>query len=207
MGVALTKGHLVYMNMGELYWGATYSGLSPSQKKSVSKYVADIESYLSDGIGMFLWGDNDVGKTHIGAAMCKYVWGHYRVSSYLITASELKDAWIQDYPAHPDSEETVTQRISEVRFLVIDDLGKEHRAASGFAENKFGQLLRSRARKKLVTFITSNISPKAAEELYGRSTGRLIFEHTIPFELKGDSMRVKKVKKIKRRWNHATSDV
>jgi DNA replication protein DnaC len=146
-----------------------------------------------------LWGDNGHGKSYISAALCKRVWGELRVTSYYITASELRDSFLPggDRPANLDSFESVVQRVGSVRFLVIDDIGKEHRASSGFAENKFGKLVRDRVRDNLVTCLTTNLNPKEFGEVYGRSTGQLIKECMIPVKIVGDDMRNVKFREIR----------
>lgn len=185
----LTHDHLRFMNLGERYFGATLGDCTPSQKKALEGYLSSIESHLRNGTGLFLWGDNNTGKSYITAALCKYVWGQYRIPSFCILASDLKTAWISDRRIDESFEDTILERVETVRFLVIDDIGKEHRAASGFAENQFGALLRSRARARKTTCITSNMSPKDFGETYGRSTGQLSKECMIPVQLKGDDMR------------------
>lgn len=187
--IPLSKEHLVYMNIGERFWGATLDDMTEEQHSAMNTFVNRLPDYIAHGLGIFLWGDNSRGKSYIAAALCKRVWGQYRVTSYCITASELKDCWIQDRPAHPGSTETVLQRVMSARFLVIDDIGKEHRAASGFAENRFGHLLRQRSKLKLVTSLTLNFTPKEFAEVYGKSTAELVQESMIPVRLIGENMR------------------
>lgn len=44
-----------------------------------------------------------------------------------------------------------------VKVLVIDDVGKEHRTSTGFAEDMFDLLVRNRHNKGLVTIYTTNL--------------------------------------------------
>lgn len=187
--VELTPGHLTYMNLGTRYLTATIQSLTSRQRKAVGKYVEHFRTMLAEGTGLFLWGENGSGKSYISAALCKMAWGEYRVASYCITAAELKECWINDRPAHEGSEETVTARTERVRLLVVDDLGKEHRTASGFAETKFGQLLRCRARAKRTTIITANMTLGEFLEIYGPSTAQLAKECLYPVKLSGEDLR------------------
>lgn len=198
MGVKLSSRHLVYMNIGRKYWDADLSKLTSSQKKALGRYLATLKNQVSSGIGLFIWGPNSTGKSYIAGALCKKVWSSWRVTSYCVTASQMKDSWIDDQQASYGSEETVVERIEAVRFLVIDDLGKEHRAASGFAENKFGALLRSRVRSNKTTVITTNMDPKEFGKTYGESTSQLAKECFYPVKLDGVNMRDKASERIVR---------
>ena len=202
MPTELTRDHLVFMNIGDRYWDALLDNLTESQLSTRLKidgdlrlrdYINNLDVALRKGEGLFLWGDNGHGKSYIAAALCKRVWGSLRVASYCITASELKDSWIEDLPAHPGSEETISQRASRIRFLVIDDVGKEHRAkTSDFAENKIGHLLRTRVRERKTTCLTLNFNPKEFGEVYGKSTSALMKECMYPVRVHGQDMRNKK---------------
>jgi DNA replication protein DnaC len=176
MPTKLTHEMLRYMNIGERFWSARRADLTERQLKSVGPYLSKIETAIRDGVGIFLWGDNSVGKSYVAAVLCKYVWAEFRVASYCLTANELKEAWIHDPKVSEESEETVLGRSESVRFLVIDDLGREHRAKSGFAEGRFNALLRHRSRTKRVTCITTNLSLQGFKEVYGKPSLELAQE-------------------------------
>lgn len=187
--IELTKEHLVYMNLGQRFWGADIESLTEDQKRALREYVPHFKDAIRKGLGLFLWGPNSTGKSYVSAALVKEAWKQWRVTGYCTTAAELKDCWIEDAPAHPGSEETVTRRALTSRLLVIDDMGKEHRAASGFAENRFGALLRARSRAVKTTIITTNLNPKEFGEVYGTSTAQLSKECMYPAQLSGVDMR------------------
>jgi len=196
MPMKLSEAHHEYMNIGKAYWGADTENFTPKQKKAIAGYLSDLPGMIRSGIGIYLWGDNSRGKSYIAAALCRKVWADYRVTSYYVTASELKEAWIDDVEAHPGSSEMMTDRVQEARFLVLDDFGKEHRTSSGFAESKFGALLRSRKKELLTTVITSNLDPREFGEVYGPSTKHLMRECMVPIRLKGQDIRERIAKRI-----------
>lgn len=193
MPVPLSLNHLEYMNIGRRFYEAKVEGFTSSQFKQIKKYLDNLEIFLRRGVGMFLWGKNSVGKSYVAAALCKKVWRDYRIASYCVTASELKDAWTspRDSPAHPGSDELMSDRVDQVRFLVIDDVGKEHRTSSGFSESQFGRLLRSRVRDRLVTILTLNLSLQGFTRIYGESAAKLLQESAIEVCLDGPDMRGK----------------
>lgn len=183
MPVEINENHLRYMNLGKRYWLSRLSTLTSEQTKALGTYPSKFDSALVNGIGLFLWGTNSSGKTYIAASLCIEATSKYRVPSYMIRAAELKEAWIKDCPAHAGSEESTLERVQTVRFLVIDDLGKEYRTSSGFSESNFGSLLRDRNRNNLVTCLTTNQNPKEFTATYGLSTGELVKECMIPIKV------------------------
>ena len=197
MPIALKKNHLKYMNIGERYWKATRESLNPEQSKCLNSYLSKLDDAVRRGIGLFLWGPNNTGKSYVSALLCKMVWAQHRVTSYCVTAAELKESWIHETPAHADSEELMSDRVALARFLVIDDLGREYRSNSGFSEVHFGALLRQRVRENLVTCITTNLSPKEFTETYGKATSNLVKECMYPIHLVGPDMRDMQANNIK----------
>ena len=200
MPVELTKSHLKYMNIGKRYWGATREGMTDPQRKCLQSYLDKLEESIRRGIGVFLWGTNNVGKSYLASLLCKLVWGQYRVTSYCVTSPDLKDCWIEDIPAHQDSEELMRDRVRSVRFLVVDDLGKEYRKKSNgnkFASVQLGALLRYRTRDNKVTCFTSNLNPQEFYQAYGDSTTHLVKECMLPIAVEGEDMRKLEAEKIR----------
>ena len=75
------------------------------------------------------------------------------------------------------------------QVFILDDLGKEYRTASGWAENTFDALLRSRFNSGLPTIVTTNIPFKQWGTVYGEPMGSFAHEAFIPLSitsLKGD---------------------
>jgi DNA replication protein DnaC len=186
------------MGLGERYWPARLAKLSEHQRAKINDYVSSLDKYIRQGVGLYLWGENSRGKTYIASALCKYVWGMYRVASYLITAPDLYDATKSDYPAHEGSEETVLGRAQKVRFLVIDDLGREYRAKTGFFESELSSILRNRIRSKKTTVITSNLDPKRIAPIYGESVFELLKSSMRDRKLVGENWREREGRELSR---------
>lgn len=197
--VELRTEHLVFMNIGERYWKADLADATEVQRSALRSYVRQFKKMIRDGVGLYLCGPNGTGKTFLSAALLKEAWRRWGIGGYCVIASDLKEAWIKDREAHRGSEETIVARTEAIRILVIDDLGKEHRAASGFAETQFGALLRSRSRRKLVTILTTNLTPQEFADIYGASSAKLLKECVLPVMLKGPDERETEAEKLRRR--------
>jgi len=73
-----------------------------------------------------------------------------------------------------------------INILVLDDLGKEHRAASGWAENTFDAVLRSRYNAGLPTIVTTNVPLKNWGEVYGQPMESFAHEAFIPLNIQSN---------------------
>jgi DNA replication protein DnaC len=185
----LTIGHLRYMNIGRKYWEAKRENLSPEQSEPLQSYFEKLDQAIRQGVGVFLWGINGVGKSYLASLLCKMAWGKCGRTSYCITAHDLRECWKGDLPATVDSEELMYDRIFKVPFLVVDDVGKEYRSTSGYAEHTLGSLLQYRVRHTKTTCITTNLTPSQFSEVYGKSTGHLAKESMLVVALSGKDMR------------------
>lgn len=57
--------------------------------------------------------------------------------------------------------------LSRIRLLVVDDLGKEHKSATGWSSETFDHLLRERFDAGLPTIVTTNVPQKDWAGAYG----------------------------------------
>jgi DNA replication protein DnaC len=73
--------------------------------------------------------------------------------------------------------------------LLLDDVGKEHRTKSGYAENELDVLLRLRHREGRPTLITSNVPPKDWGVIYHESMGSFIQESFTMIKMVGSDRR------------------
>lgn len=81
-----------------------------------------------------------------------------------------------------------------IYVFVLDDLGKEHRAASGWAENTFDHLLRRRYDLGLPTIITTNVPIKDWGPIYGEAMESFAHEalaHQVILSTRGDRRKAK----------------
>jgi DNA replication protein DnaC len=63
-----------------------------------------------------------------------------------------------------------------IRVLIIDDVGKEHVAASGWHKSLLHHILRTRFNNGLPTIVTTNLPVDAWSAAYGEATGSFIHE-------------------------------
>ena len=184
----LTEEILSRMNIGRRYWSAGMQQFEESATKALfRKYIQDLHNNYQQGWGIFLYGANGVGKTHASCALLKEV-EMRGYTTYCILADILKVAYIDG--SRFDSDNSVTQRVETVDFLLLEDLGKEYSGkGSGFAELCFENLLRKRSRECLPTRITTNLTPGSFKERYKQSAASLAMECMIACEMRGVDRR------------------
>lgn len=174
------------MNIGRRYWSSDLSNIPESAHKNVLRnYCKSLEQHFMDGWGLFFWGKNSTGKTYASTGLLKFVVSR-GYTAFCVVADELKLAFLQK---RDEDRETTLSRVLTVDFLLIEDLGKEYSASSGFAELHLENLLRHRSRELLPTIITTNLSPAEFKERYRQSTAAIALESMIAVEVKGPDWR------------------
>jgi DNA replication protein DnaC len=127
---------------------------------------------LEYGEGLHLHGANGTGKTSIAVLVSMEA---LRLGATVLftTAEELRRGSIEE--VWFDDSQLIIDRAREVDLLVIDDLGKEHRGDSGYAERLLEDILRQRSARRLLTVITTNVPIGTSKDgtglfgLYSRS--------------------------------------
>jgi len=175
------------MHVGRRFYGVSISQIpdTATHKKTLIEYL-ERDNY-GEGLGIVLWGDNGTGKTSAAIAIAK----EYRRRGYtalFVRAGELRDMIIAKREF--DEGGTWYDRALDVDVLVIDDLGKEYKAASGFTEATVEEIIRARAQNLQITLITTNVAPSGLLKAgYSQSFMALLMESAVMLELKGVQWR------------------
>jgi len=205
----LTKGMLERSRIPRRFWGVNYSEVPASAQASLGKYIRSVDDMLDDGEGLLLWGPNGHGKTSIAVLVASEVMRRGG-TAYFVTAESLRIAALEK--TYFDDETTIMERAQEVELLIIDDLGKEHRGGSEWAERLLENVLRVRLANKRATIITTNLglvgydigdeqkcdaSDKQKQKrvpglntVYSTSMLEVLREALWPFEVKGENKRI-----------------
>lgn len=156
------------------------------------------------GLGLLLAGEPGHGKTTLASVILQELIRTMPKASFGNTDVTLRrPVYFSDYPrllrlqkaqwSDERSEENQllidgihgeTNREYNVRVFVLDDLGKEYRNTSGWAENTFDALLRARFNSGLPTIVTTNIPLRDWGMVYGEAMGSFAHESFIPLDVK-----------------------
>jgi len=138
-------------------------------KKAVSLYIKDIKKNYDNGIGLFLWSKGTgTGKTSLGVITLMDALKN-KYSVYYTTLEECVQLTTEGWFDKTKVGE-FEQKILNVDFLLIDDVGGREVKSSGNAlliNSRFTSLLKQRNDALLPTIITSNLSLDLIREVYG----------------------------------------
>jgi len=161
--------------------GMELSDLDNSEAKDVvQSWVSTVQSGVvikspgspSSGLGILLLGEPGHGKTTLASVALQSLIRTMQIPGIFLDYPKFlrleKESW---------GDEEIKERIREIYgdakhslpILVLDDLGKEHTTQTGWAEDTFDALLRSRFNAGLPTIITSNVPLNKWRRTYGES--------------------------------------
>lgn len=129
----------------------------------VDFFIENSEEAFENSLSMLLTGNNETGKTYgslyILAQLIKSGWsGHYiRFKNYLNLLNS----------SYNDKEDKILLRqIREVKFLIVDELGKEH-GRTDYATCELEELIKTRQDNLCSTFMITNLDFQDFVETYG----------------------------------------
>lgn len=167
-----------------------------SEREEAQKKLSDVDHFNT-----ILTGEPGVGKSHLAMAMLQAVNHHSEelVSCLFVSMNDLFRL-IKSSFGKPDSKYTelnMTDLLSKVDLLVMDDLGsessfkRENREAGEYIQNVIFGVLNARQR----TIITTNLSNRELEEIYNPKISSRIYKgvagHIIKFTEKTSDKRSK----------------
>jgi hypothetical protein len=201
----LTNLDLERAQVPKTYWDVKFKGIPDSApyRKYIGKYIDEMDSFVRDGVGLYLWSPtNGTGKTAIATLALGRALRH-GFSGLYIRAQALKDSSIGGDAF--DQGTSISQRARDVDVLVLDDFGKEYKTATGFAENLVEDFMRERIQHGRTTILTSNLNYKAIEseyskDLYEVMKEKVLFVQVVGPEKGGKNWRDEKADELKKRF-------
>jgi DNA replication protein DnaC len=159
------------------------------------------------GKGLLLTGDPGMGKTALAAVAMQALvrestvttWGEGWDHPQRQPARPAYMTYYRQFPQmlqrqmNNDLDEAEAQLVKDIqclgksdaaiRVLCLDDVGKEHRTASGWATGLFEGLIRDRFYAGYPTVITSNVALKDWANVYGESAASFAHEAFVSLEI------------------------
>lgn len=148
---------------------------------TVLDYCKHMENALKEGIGLFLYGSNGTGKTHLSICALKHAI-RKGYTGQLVTLQGAFSAYMDGVYGNMDAREWLNKRIKNVNILVIDDALKEYGKAEAIPVF-FDNLIRHRMRRRLPTIISTNGTIEDFENRYGKSLVSLLMAKMIPVHM------------------------
>lgn len=192
----LTIGDVKRANLPERYWEASLNVIPDhlDYKHKIKKYLDNLVGMMEQGIGLYLWSaEQGTGKTSVAALIAKEAL-RYGKTVFFEESSRLKGMLINKEQFEEGT--SIEARIEMVDLLVLDDIGKEYRTSSGYAENAIETLVRARVQKVKTTIMTGNIHPKDMKKIYSEYFSALLKESVVPVNVTGYDFREARAKAL-----------
>ena len=186
----LTEKKMLSAGILEEFWNLDIDQFKGNEAvtKVVYEYLDNLDNARKQGISIFFYGTNGTGKTFLGVevlkeALRKGYSAQFTSLGGVIQA--LTDGW---YDA--EKRRRYEERIRDVDFLMIDDVGKEMRVSkNGLTEMVFDNLIRYRSFRNKPMILTTNSDIESVENVYGKSIVSLLHGKFIPIRVVGEDYR------------------
>ncbi len=119
------------------------------------------ENWVYEKYILYIYGKTGVGKTYLSIAFLNYLLKEKGISGYFISFREFVEE-LKNRLLDKDEFKAYFQNIKTKSILVLDDVGAER--DTEFVRNVLFEILDYRYNNKLLTLITTNLSPRALIE-------------------------------------------
>lgn len=160
----------------------------PIALEKAKKYTTDYRSLYKDGIGMFFYGSNGVGKTHLMMTVLQelVIKG---VKVRAVTLGTLVSLFTSGWK-NPEDRDLFNRIIQHPNFLEIEEIGKEYRSGDNdLGRTVLDTVVRFRVQSRKPVLFTTNLLPKDVSRVYSVDIASMLFEACIPVEVKGVDFR------------------
>ena len=152
---------------------------------------------MEHGYGMYIYGDSGTGKTHLTACMCNELMA--QMQQCLFTNFFEISKLIKDTYSGNTSSAAVINRICDVDFLFLDDLGTEILTKNGednWLQGQVFDIINKRYNNRKPTIFSSNYSLNqliTERGMMPKTVDRIGEMSTATIRLTGESYRRKRV--------------
>lgn len=176
----------------------------PEALEAVEKYLATASDAVTNGIGLYLWGSNGSGKSHLlNSSYKELISKGYKVRIYSMDeiVDKFTSSWYSD-----DEKRELDNVLRNIDFLGIDEFGKNIDKDGkpvylpDFVKRVMEAIIRFRVQMHKPIWFASNTDPKYVKDVFSEDTASLLREAVVPVCVRGDDYRKKIASRIKRRF-------
>lgn len=170
----------------------------------VERYLSDARIMVKDGVGLYLWGSNGTGKSHLMNCAYKILIGKsYKVRLYSMDeiVDKFTSSWYSD-----DEKHELNNILRNIDFLGIDEFGKNIDKDGkpvylpDLVKRVMESVIRFRVQMHKPIWFASNTDPKFVKDVFSEDTASLLREAVVPICVRGSDFRKKIAEKNKRRF-------
>lgn len=171
--------------------------------KVVKNYLRKSAEMRREGVGVYLWGSNGSGKSHLmNCAFKELITQTYKVRVYSLDeiVDKFTSAWYSD-----TEKQELNRVLHQIDFLGIDEFGKNVDADGNpiylpdLVKRVMESVIRYRVQMHLPIWFASNTDPKYVKDVFSEDIASLLREAVVPVCVRGEDYR----KKIQKRHKEA----
>jgi DNA replication protein DnaC len=181
------------------YHRLDWSDFTEELPVDVQDYRDNLQAFVHYGMGLLLVGSRGLGKTMLLTLVlkdCVKLGLHCYATTFNTTVDQLTAGW------GPGDEAQAAAARFRKRFqvsdvLLLDDLGKEFKAANKIAATTFDNVLRTRVQNNRPTLLSSNLSVDGITTGYGESVLSLLLQKVMLVRMEGQDYRFQAGQRIR----------
>lgn len=159
----------------------------------VQKYVGSSRKAIKEGIGLYLWGSNGTGKSHLMNCAFKDLIGKsHKVRIY--SMDEIVDKFTSSWYSDDDKKE-LNNVLRNIDFLGIDEFGKNVDRDGNpvylpdLVKRVMESVIRYRVQMHRPIWFASNTDPKFVKDVFSEDIASLLREAVVPVCVRGEDYR------------------
>lgn len=171
---------------------------------AVRKYLSNSKDVSRKGIGLYLWGSNGTGKSHLmNCAFKELISKGYKVRVY--SMDEIVDKFTSSWYSDEDKRE-LDDVLRNIDFLGVDEFGKNVDKEGNpvylpdLVKRVMESVIRFRVQMQKPIWFASNTDPKYVKEVFSEDIASLLREAVIPVCVRGEDFRKKLQRENKRMY-------
>ena len=170
----------------------------------VRKYLENSRNAAKEGLGLYLWGSNGTGKSHLMNCTFKVLIKRgFNVRIY--SMDEIVDKFTSSWYSDTDKAE-LNKVLRSIDFLGIDEFGKNVDKDGNpiylpdLVKRVMESVIRFRVQMRKPIWFASNTDPKFVKDVFSEDVASLMREAVVPICVRGDDYRRKIQKRNKSKF-------
>ena len=189
--------------LGDRYRNATFNETETGVNKTFDEAYKRCRNYcdvsgnvLKNGYGIYIYGDKGTGKSHLTACMVNDLIKQGRPTMFT-NFFEISQIIRETYSSSRETENSMINKLANIDFLFIDDLGTEKVSNNGednWLQGKIFEILNKRYNNKKPTIFTSNYSLQeliSDRGLMDKTVDRILEMSSLILKVEGKSYRMR----------------
>lgn len=170
----------------------------------VKKYLKKSREVAKEGIGIYLWGSNGTGKSHLmNCSFKELIEKGHKVRIY--SMDEIVDKFTSSWYSDGDKKE-LDNVLRNIDFLGIDEFGKNVDKDGNpiylpeLVKRVMESVIRFRVQMNRPIWFASNTDPKYVKDVFSEDIASLLREAVVPVCVRGEDFRKEIQRKNKRKF-------